>query len=125
MSDYDLEWSRVRAGSGARAVAFSAASRLEACIDRSPARAFAVLSVVYFGAVVALSSLKLLWLDELITLHIARLGSVGAIWNALAQGADPNPPVTHVLVHYARLMFGDHELAYRLPALMGYWIGLG
>jgi hypothetical protein len=124
MSDLDLDWSRVRAGRGARSALVSAASWLEACIDRAPARAFAVLSVFYLGAVVVLSWLKLLWLDELITLHIARLGTVGAIWNALAQGADPNPPITHMLVHYARLVFGDHELAYRLPALLGYWVGL-
>src|SRR6202007_716807 len=83
-----------------------------------------VLSVIYAAAVVGLSSVELLWLDELITLHIARLGSAGAIWSALAQGADPNPPVTHLLVHYARIVFGDHELAYRLPALLGYWAGL-
>jgi hypothetical protein len=83
-----------------------------------------VLTILYVGVVAALSSVKLLWLDELITLHIARLGNFGAIWNALAQGADPNPPITHVLVHYSRMAFGDHELAYRLPSLAGYWVGL-
>ena len=123
MSELGLEWSPVRAARGTREAFANAAIRLEAWIDRSPARAFAVLSVIYAGAVAALSSLKLLWLDELITLHIARLGSASAIWNALAQGADPNPPITHLLVHDARLLFGDHALAYRLPAMAGYWIG--
>jgi 4-amino-4-deoxy-L-arabinose transferase-like glycosyltransferase len=74
--------------------------------------------------VVAQSHFKLPWLDELITLHIARQGSAGAIWNALAQGADPNPPLTHLLVHFSRILFGDHELAYRLPAFIGYWVGM-
>ena len=124
MSDLGLEWSPEKATRGARAALANAASRLEVWIDRSSARAFAVLSVFYVAVVIAVSSQKLLWLDELITLHIARLGSAGAIWNALAQGADPNPPITHLLVHYSRLMLGDHELAYRLPALAGYWVGM-
>ncbi len=124
MSDLGLEWSALRAARGTRAWLAHAAGRLEAWVDRSPERAFAVLSMFYAAAVVGLSWLKLLWLDELITLHIARLGSAAAIWNALAQGADPNPPITHLLVHYARVLFGDHELVYRLPALVGYWIGM-
>lgn len=68
--------------------------------------------------------MKLLWLDELITLHIARLGSARAIWSALAQGADPNPPITHLLVMECRRLFGEREIALRLPAMVGYWIGM-
>lgn len=97
---------------------------IEENIDRSPLRAFLGLSALYFLAVFVLSSMKLLWLDELITLHIAKLSGPGAIWDALARGADPNPPVTHLLVHYSRMIFGDHEFAYRLPAALGYWVGL-
>lgn len=93
-------------------------------IDGAPVRALVVLTIVYFAAVFTLSSMKLLWIDELITLHIAKLGGAAEIWNALARGADPNPPVTHLLVHYSRALFGDHEWAYRLPAAVGYWVGM-
>ena len=72
---------------------------LAAWIDAGPMRAFLLLTIFYVVVVFGLSSLKLLWLDELITLHIARLGSVSAIWQALGRGADPNPPLTHLLVH--------------------------
>jgi hypothetical protein len=96
----------------------------EESIDRSPGRAFLVLSIAYFVVVLILSSFKLLWLDELITLHIAKLGSASAVWHALSRGADPNPPVTHLLVLLSRMVFGDHEFAYRLPAMAGYWVGL-
>ncbi len=75
-------------------------------------------------AVVLLSHFKLLWLDELITLHIARLAGPAAIWRALVNGADPNPPLTHIVVHLCRALFGERELALRLPAAVGYWIGL-
>lgn len=100
------------------------AARTTEAIERSPAAAFAALTAIYLAAVFSLSSFKLLWLDELITLHIAQLPSIGAIWSALARGADPNPPVTHILVHFSRAIFGDHEFAYRLPAVIGYWVGM-
>lgn len=99
-------------------------SRIDAWIGRRPVASFALFSAFYFVIVFTLSSMKLLWLDELITLHIARLGSLAAIWHALGQGVDPNPPVTYILVHLSRSIFGDHEFAYRLPAAIGYWIGL-
>jgi 4-amino-4-deoxy-L-arabinose transferase-like glycosyltransferase len=97
---------------------------LEQRIDAAPGWWFVWLSVLYFVVVFCLSSMKLLWLDELITLHIAKSGGLAAIWQALARGADPNPPITYILVHYSRAIFGDHEFAYRLPAALGYWVGL-
>ena len=93
-------------------------------IDRHPFRAFAILTLIYVVVDCILSSLKLLWLDELITLHIARLSSPAAIWQALEWGVDPNPPLSHLLVHYSRLMFGEHEVVLRLPAMVGYWAGM-
>jgi len=102
-------------------------SRLSAVvpwIDANTSEAFAVLTVLYFVVVFAQSSLKLMWLDEFITLHLARLGNLHDLWHALALGADPNPPVTYILVHWCRQIFGDHEWAYRLPAALGCWIGL-
>ncbi len=124
MSNVDLMGTATRGAGTFRSVLRDAGTRMEDRIDRSPDRAFILLSIFYFIVVFALSSLKLLWLDELITLHIARLGSASAIWSALAQGADPNPPVSHLLVLLSRRLFGDHEFAYRLPAAIGYWTGL-
>lgn len=124
MSNVDLEGSRVRAARFRYAARAENATGLEGGIQHSPWKAFALLTLLYIAVVLVVSSFKLLWLDELITLHIARQDSVSAIWNALGRGADPNPPITHILVHYSRLLFGDHEFAYRLPAIAGYWIGL-
>ncbi|MGB6110400.1 MAG: glycosyltransferase family 39 protein, partial [Acidobacteriaceae bacterium] len=98
--------------------------RISAWIDRNPGRAFLVLTAFYAAVVLTLSSVKLLWLDELITLHIAQLGSPSAIWQALSHGADPNPPLTHLLVLGSLRLFGLHEFALRLPAMIGYWIGM-
>ncbi|QNI37125.1 glycosyltransferase family 39 protein [Edaphobacter albus] len=92
--------------------------------NHRPAILFAIFSAAYFLVVSALSHNKVLWLDELITLHIAQLGSAKAIWNALAHAADPNPPLTHLAVLASLRLFGDYEFALRLPAILGYWIGL-
>jgi hypothetical protein len=97
---------------------------LQSAVEHHPGFFFAAFSCLYFATVFSLSSLKLLWLDELITLHLARLGSFAAIWHALENGADPNPPITYLLVHLSQSIFGSHEFAYRLPAAVGYWIGL-
>ncbi len=93
-------------------------------VRSAPVRAFLLLTGFYLLVVAVLSSMKLLWLDELITLHIARLGSPAAIWAALKVGADPNPPLTHFAVSLFRTLFGEHELALRVPAALGYWVGL-
>ena len=124
MSNVDLEGSPLRAARHAEAALGTSPHGFEGLIQRSPWGAFSILTLLFVAAVVVLSGFKLLWLDELITLHIARQGSIAAIWDSLAQGADPNPPITHILVHESRLAFGDHELSYRLPAIAGYWVGL-
>ena len=93
-------------------------------IDAHPFRALAGLALFYLIATAALSSLKLLWFDELITVNIAGLGSASAIWHALLQGADPNPPLIHLSVLASTRLFGAHEYAYRLPAILGYGAGL-
>jgi hypothetical protein len=93
-------------------------------MERHTALSFAMLSLFYLAVVTTLSHVKLLWLDELITLHIAELGSASSIWHALAQAADPNPPLTHLAVLGSLRLFGHHELALRLPAIVGYWIGM-
>jgi hypothetical protein len=92
-------------------------------VDARPAVAFGVLTAFYVMVVCGLSRTKLLWLDELITLHLARLPDAHAIWNALARGADPNPPLTHLAVHASRAAFGEGAFALRLPAMVGYWLG--
>ncbi len=93
-------------------------------IEQHSTLAFTLLSALYFLTVACLSYMKLLWLDELITLHIARLNSASAIWHALASGADPNPPFIHLAVMLCRRLFGEHAFALRLPAALGYWVGM-
>lgn len=87
-------------------------------------RAFGLLTLIYVCVNACLSWFKLMWLDELITVHIAGLGSPSAIWQALARGADPNPPLTHLLVAACAHLLGAHTYVFRIPAVVGYWVGM-
>ncbi len=102
----------------------SVCTRTANAINRYPGRTITVLSALYFFLAIALSSLKLFWFDEFITFYIAKLNSAHAIWAALARGADPNPPLSHVLVMTSMRLFGDGPLAVRLPAMIFAWLGI-
>src|SRR5438309_8711554 len=93
-------------------------------INTHPGRSLFGLTVLYFGITVALALIKLLWLDEFITFYISKLGGLRPIWNALAHGADPNPPLNYLLVLGSSKLFGQNALALRLPALLLSWAGL-
>jgi hypothetical protein len=79
-------------------------------------------SLVYLAAVSLVSQVKLLWYDELFTLHLARLPRLADLWAALASGTDLNPPLSYLAARGAQALFGEHRLAIRLPAMLGFWI---
>ena len=75
--------------------------------------------LLLYGLVVfTQSAIKLLWADELITYYIARQPGWVGIWRALRSGADPNPPLIHVLVQASTALFGTGATAVRLPAML-------
>jgi hypothetical protein len=96
----------------------SVAGRVWSAANRNPGCTLAGVVVFYLAIAGGQAATKLLWCDELITLAIARQGSLAAIWRALAGGADPNPPLSHWLVLEATRMFGQSALAVRLPAIL-------
>ncbi|HUO60164.1 MAG TPA: glycosyltransferase family 39 protein, partial [Candidatus Acidoferrales bacterium] len=102
-------------------VALDGATR---AIERHPVRVFTALSLFYVIVVVALACIKMFWFDEFITVYIAKLGSPRAVWDALYNGADPNPPLTHLLVALSIKLFGTNQLAARLPAIVAEWFGV-
>ncbi len=102
----------------------SVCTRTADVINRHPTRTILTLSALYFALAAGLASLKLFWFDEFITFYIAKLNSAHAIWAALARGADPNPPLSHLLVMWTMRLFGDGPIAVRLPAMIFGWMGL-
>jgi hypothetical protein len=100
-------------------------SRWSRILEKASSRKLLIsISIIYFGITIPLASIKLLWLDEFITFYIAELGSVTGIWNALRQGADPNPPLIDLLVLLSSRLFGQSALALRVPAILASWVGV-
>jgi hypothetical protein len=93
-------------------------------VDQTPGRVLFAITAFYALLALPVAMVKLLWADELITYYIARLNSVPAIWDALARGVDPNPPAIHLLVMWSMRLFGDSELALRLPAMLACLLGV-
>ena len=96
----------------------STAERIWSAVNRNPGWTLASILALYLAVACGQAATKLLWCDELITLAIARQGSLAAIWRALASGADPNPPLSHWLVLQSTRALGQSALAVRLPAIL-------
>jgi len=95
-----------------------------AAINQKPGVVLLALSVFYLLLVIPLALIKLLWADEFITYYVAKLNSVDGVLNALSRGADPNPPLSHLLVMWSIRLFGDSAFAVRIPAILAVLVGV-
>ena len=86
--------------------------------------AAAILAVFYFATSVYIASQRVFWFDELCTIHVARLPHIQTIWAALGHAFDSQPPFYYMLVRLFGALFGDSEVAARLPSALGLAIGL-
>ncbi|HEX3571002.1 MAG TPA: glycosyltransferase family 39 protein [Acidobacteriaceae bacterium] len=94
------------------------ATRMLAGLNGNPILILSAILTLYLAITCIQAAHKLLWADELFTLAIARQGSLHAIWEALAAGADPNPPLSHWLVLQSTRLFGLSALAIRIPSIL-------
>ncbi len=76
------------------------------------------LVAFYLAITLAEASSKLLWVDEFFTLYVSQQPHVRGVWHALAAGADPNPPLMHLLAKASTILFGVNALALRLPSIL-------
>lgn len=93
-------------------------NRVVHALERNRIAVIATVSALAWVIAATVARLRLLWFDELVTLYVAKTGSLRAIWHALSLGADPNPPLTHLLVMWSIRLFGEGPLAVRLPAVI-------
>ena len=92
--------------------------RVAAWLDERPGAGLGGLVVFYLLITVSQACWKLVWADELITFYVARQPGMGGVWRALAAGADPNPPLLHVLVKASTAVFGGNALGMRIPSIL-------
>ena len=86
--------------------------------------AAAILAAFYFTTSIYIASHRVFWFDELFTVHIARLPDIKAIWMALGHGADSLPPTYYMVVRLFGDLFGNSEVAARLPSALALAAGL-
>ena len=78
----------------------------------------AVLATFYLATSLYVSSHRLLWFDEVVTVHMARLPDWKTLLTALSHGADSLPPLYYIVVGAFGRWFGLGELAVRLPSTL-------
>jgi 4-amino-4-deoxy-L-arabinose transferase-like glycosyltransferase len=66
------------------------------------------------------AALKPLWFDEVLTYVVSRQGSLSAIWAALRQGVDGNPPAFYLMERGASFLAPNEHVGYRLPSVCGF-----
>ena len=85
----------------------------------------AVLVAVYLLAAGSLAARAPLWNDELYTWYFAQLPTMADVWDKLGTGVEQIPPLYYVLVRASLALFGDDQLALRLPSLLGFLLAVG
>jgi len=98
------------------------ADRFAAFIARKPLLAVLTITLVHFAVALRWASSTPFNFDEVYTVSIASQPSLSAIWTTLATGIEQMPPFTHVAVHASQTVFGNGEVASRLPSLIGTWV---
>jgi hypothetical protein len=78
------------------------------------------LFVEIYLLVTALHGLRRFWYDELFTFYVCRLPGMGAVWAALKEGVDLNPPLFYAATRACQAVFGSGELGTRVPAILGF-----
>jgi hypothetical protein len=81
-----------------------------------------LFSILYFAVTCLRASQKLFWFDELFTLYISRLPDMASVWNALKHGVDFNPPLFYLLTRFSESLFGEGQIAARLPEIVGFGV---
>src|SRR5271157_817742 len=80
--------------------------------------AAAGLATFYLATSLYISSHRLLWFDEVFTVHMARLPDWKTLLTALSHGADSLPPLYYIVVGIFDKLFGHSEVAIRLPSTL-------
>jgi hypothetical protein len=80
-------------------------------------------SALYIAGTVGRASQKLLWHDELFTLHVSRL-PLSSLWLALATPSDATPPLFHLVTRAFLSLPGDGLVTIRLSAILGFLLAM-
>jgi hypothetical protein len=108
-------------GDGFGARANRAWQRITHTLDRHHGWFLSAFGVWYFTVTAIRSHATPVWHDEIYTLLLSRLPTIGDIWRAARGGADVAPPLNLFLTRVAESVAGSDPVVSRLPAMIGFW----
>jgi len=82
----------------------------------------ALFTIYYFGDILLRASEKYFWYDELVTVYLCRLPTLGDIHQAVIHATDFNPPLFYVVTRISQSLFGEGLITTRLPEILGFWL---
>ena len=100
--------------------AYSEASNESSSLKSEKLIFFTVVALSLYSVIKNLirAASKPLWFDEILTQAVSRQPNLSAIWNALKNGVDGNPPLFYLIERIASKLSSNELIAYRLvPAL--------
>jgi Dolichyl-phosphate-mannose-protein mannosyltransferase len=80
---------------------------------------------LYLLAVGSLAVRAQLWNDELYTWYFAQLPTMGDVWDELSTGVEQIPPFYYVVTRASLTLFGDGQVALRIPSMLGFLLACG
>ena len=89
-------------------------------IERFAPQALALVVVYVAVDRLAAAASRPFWNDEVITSVMARQPSVSTLWNALAQGADGQPPLYYLVERLFAGLISNQHIALRLPSIIAF-----
>ncbi|MFQ3582526.1 MAG: glycosyltransferase family 39 protein, partial [Chloracidobacterium sp.] len=91
-------------------------------LNREDTLTIALFTLLYAIPVAHSAVSRAFWLDELFTYYIVTMPTWAGTWDLLRNGPDQNPPLFYALTRLVVGVFGESEWAFRLPAMIGYWL---
>lgn len=87
-----------------------------------PALVVIGFSTFYFADVLLRASEKYFWYDELVTVYLCRLPTLQDIHEAVLHATDFNPPLFYIITRASEALFGEGQIATRVPEILGFWV---
>jgi 4-amino-4-deoxy-L-arabinose transferase-like glycosyltransferase len=101
---------------------FDTSPAAECRLTRSDTFAVGLFTVLYILQVAHAAVTRSFWLDELFTFYIVTMPDWAGMMDLIQRGPDQNPPLFYALTRLVVSVLGEGEWAFRLPAMVGYWV---
>jgi 4-amino-4-deoxy-L-arabinose transferase-like glycosyltransferase len=101
---------------------FDTSPAAERRLTRSDTFAVGLFTVLYILQVAHAAVTRSFWLDELFTFYIVTMPDWAGMMDLIQRGPDQNPPLFYALTRLVVSVLGESEGAFRLPAMVGYWV---